>query len=256
MIKRLVGRPCRAFLWVSGLIHALCELSPRFTKNAENERHRLLGELTANGKKGEKMDDFLHNLRSGKLKQPDRGRRDYSDYKGPQRRAGSERRRTDYYAKVTGEHFSMVKDALDSLADQQKRIADALYRRSDAESRIAEVLEAIAVMLGNHLNVDVPLSKAHAADDGTVHSRVSETAPKAPAKATAKHSGTGEKKDNGHLSNLQEIIADMRESGDGWEKIARHLVEQKIPTVSGKGIWRGPAVKKFWESHTHKGQSK
>lgn len=201
------------------------------------------------------MDDFLHNLRSGKLKQPDRGRRDYSEYKGPQRRAGSERRRTDYYAKVTGEHFSLVKDALESLGDQQKRIADALSRRSDAESRIADVLEAIAVMLGHHLGVDVPLAKAHAADDGSVHAKVSATAPKAAHKTTAKRSGTGKKGDNSRLADLQEVIADMRASGDSWEKIARHLSEQEIPTVSGKGIWRGPAVKKFWESHTNAGQS-
>ena len=203
------------------------------------------------------MDDFLHNLRSGKLKQPDRGRRDYSEYKGPQRRAGSERRRTDYYAKVTGEHFSMVKDALDSLADQQKRIAEALSRRSDAESRIADVLESIAVMLGHHLGVDVPLAKAHAADDGSVPAKVSETAPEAPVKTktTAKRSGTGKKEANSPLADLKEIIADMRKSGDSWEKIARHLAEKEIPTVSGKGIWRGPAVKKFWESHTHAGQS-
>jgi hypothetical protein len=26
--------------------------------------------------------------------------------------------------------------------------------------------------------------------------------------------------------------------------------EQHIPTVSGKGKWRGPAVKKFWDTHT------
>ena len=72
------------------------------------------------------MDDFLHNLRSGKLKQQDRGRRDYGDYKGPQRRVSSDRRRTDYYAKVTSENFALVKDTIDGLARQQKRIADAL----------------------------------------------------------------------------------------------------------------------------------
>jgi hypothetical protein len=75
------------------------------------------------------MDDFLHNLRSGKLKQPDRGRRDYSDYKGPQRRAGYERRKPDYYAKVTSENFNLVKGSLDVLADHQKQIAEAIATR-------------------------------------------------------------------------------------------------------------------------------
>ena len=93
------------------------------------------------------MDDFLHNLRSGKLKQPDRGR-SHADYKGPQRRVSNERRRTDYYAKVTGDHFALVKDAIESLAEQQKRIAEALTANENAQIRIADALEAIVARLG------------------------------------------------------------------------------------------------------------
>ena len=107
------------------------------------------------------MDDFLHNLRSGKLKQPERGRRDYTDYKGPQRRAGNERRRTDYYAKVTGENFALVKEALENLAEQQARIANALAARSGAEARIADALESIAMMIGRHLGIEVTQPSSH-----------------------------------------------------------------------------------------------
>ena len=105
------------------------------------------------------MDDFLHNLRSGKLKHPDRGRRDYTDYKGPQRRAGNERRKPDYYAKVTSENFALVKDSLDALADHQKRIADAMAARKKTDARIADALETIAAMLGRHWGYEKDLPR-------------------------------------------------------------------------------------------------
>jgi len=182
------------------------------------------------------MDDFLHNLRSGKLKQPDRGRRDYSDYKGPQRRAGSERRRTDYYAKVTGENFALVKDALESLAEQQKRIADALAARTDAESRIADALETIAARLA--ITAGSTDSPAPAAEEST------------PAVPTDDdwHS-SGPKLAEQDRPRLIQLIGDMRKNGQSWEKIARHMIEKSVPTVSGKGTWRGTAVKKFWDAN-------
>ena len=44
------------------------------------------------------MDDFLHNLRSGKLKQSDRSNRSYGDsqYKGGQRRNAMDRRKKSW----------------------------------------------------------------------------------------------------------------------------------------------------------------
>lgn len=197
------------------------------------------------------MDDFLHNLRSGKLKAPDRARRDYTDYKGPQRRAGSDRRRTDYYAKVTGENFALVKDSLDSLAEQQRRIADALAARSRAESRIAEALETVAAMLGQHLGITIatpPAPAAHGDDAGSPMDAGAD-ADSPPADAARPHR-RNQRSNAGEHPDLLATINGMREKGGGWEKIARYLVDQGIPTVSGKGTWRGPAVKKYWESHT------
>ncbi len=186
------------------------------------------------------MDDFLHNLRSGKLKQPDRGRRDYSDYKGPQRRAGSERRRTDYYAKVTGEHFALVKDALGSLAEQQKRIADALAARTKAESRIADALEAIAATLGTPSQTAAQVSSHAAAAD--------HASPVDPASDDWRFSGP--KLNVQDRPRLIQLIATLRADGQSWEKIARQMTAKNVPTVSGKGNWRGTAVKKFWDTHS------
>jgi hypothetical protein len=49
---------------------------------------------------------------------------------------------------------------------------------------------------------------------------------------------------------LMAIIGALRAEGDSWEKIARRMDERNIPTVSGKGKWRGPAIKKIWDAHT------
>ena len=186
------------------------------------------------------MDDFLHNLRSGKLKQQDRGRRDYSDYKGPQRRGGNERRRTDYYAKVTGENFALVKDALEALAEQQKRIADALTARTDAESRIADALESIAAQLTLPVGSQGPQpSNLSSADEGS--------SPPPPVDDDWRFSGL--KLAEQDRPRLIQLIAALREERQSWEKIARHMIEKGVPTVSGKGTWRGTAVKKFWDAN-------
>jgi hypothetical protein len=91
------------------------------------------------------MDDFLHNLRSGNLKQPDRNRRQYGDsqYKGPQRRTGSERRKRD----DNGETLSAIKDLLKSLYESQKRMTKVLDERNRTEERKARALELIAARL-------------------------------------------------------------------------------------------------------------
>jgi hypothetical protein len=185
------------------------------------------------------MDDFLHNLRSGKLKQTDRGRRDYSDYKGPQRRATNERRKTDYYAKVTNENFALIKETLDVLADCQKRIADAVVERGEAQDRIANALETIAQMMSNRSGGMDSVSQSDAPLN-TDHEELIDMLPSTASESDGKdvHSITP--------PDLIGIIATMRGQGDSWEKIARYFDDQNIPTVSGKGKWRGPAIKKYW----------
>jgi hypothetical protein len=195
------------------------------------------------------MDDFLHNLRSGKLKHHDRGRRDYSDYKGPQRRAGNERRRTDYYAKVTGENFALVKDSLDRLAEQQKRIADALMAGSDTESRIADALESIAARLNNLTGVDGGFSDPQKAPNSGSGSHAGGRPASEPTAALdLDWHISGGKLAEADRPKLLHNISSMREAGLSWEKIARRIIEKGVPTLSGKGVWRGTAVKKFWDA--------
>jgi hypothetical protein len=195
------------------------------------------------------MDDFLHNLRSGKLKQPDRSRRDYADYKGPQRRTGNERRRTDYYAKVTNENFSLIKETLDILAGHQQRIADAAMDTQKSEARIADALEAIATMMGRRWGYeDFASHQSTAADTSTAAAEGSDGLHAEPGNEHPTEAPSAPESDGPNPAGLLGIIEAMRNEGESWEKIARHFEDQGIQTVSGKGKWRGPAVKKFWDA--------
>lgn len=197
------------------------------------------------------MDDFLHNLRSGKLKQPDRGRRDYGDYKGPQRRAGYERRKPDYYAKVTSENFNLVKGSLDLLAGHQKQIAEAIASSNKTNVRIADALEAITAMMERHWGYangsSQPNQPIGAESKGDAKSS---GIPAEAAENFADIDTNSEKLSNVDKPKLMAIIAAMRTEGVSWEKIARRMDERNVPTVSGKGKWRGPAVKKVWDAHS------
>jgi hypothetical protein len=195
------------------------------------------------------MDDFLHNLRSGKLKQPDRGRQSYQDYKGPQRRAGNERRKPDYYAKVTAENFALVKDSLDRLTENQKHIANAIAAREKTEIRIANALETIASMLERRWAAQGALSRDNKPTEPD--NKAMDSHDSVEASDDGPKLGPGDQKLSAKdKPAMLDMIAAMRSEGQSWEKIARHMDERKVPTVSGKGKWRGPTIKKFWDTNS------
>ena len=92
------------------------------------------------------MDDFLHNLRSGKLKQGDRSNRPYGDqqFKGGQRRNNMMDRRKPHFENKDSERLGAIKEVLENLDDTQKRMADAYLARTRAEERKANAMEVLA----------------------------------------------------------------------------------------------------------------
>ncbi len=189
------------------------------------------------------MDDFLHNLRSGKLKHQDRGRRDYSDYKGPQRRGGNERRHPDYYTKVTNENFALVKDSISQLTAAQKRIGEELSAVEKTGTRIADALEKIVDIMNDklgHEEIQIPGTDP---DDALSTSTAITTAVKETRPTKTKLS-------NEDKPRMLNVIASMRKEKKSWDKIADHMGDLNIPTVSGKGKWRGQAIKKFYDANS------
>jgi hypothetical protein len=198
------------------------------------------------------MDDFLHNLRSGKLKQQDRGRRDYSDYKGPQRRAGSDRRRTDYYTKVTNENFAMIKESLSRLTEAQKHVGEALSMLDKTGTRIADTLETLIALIGTQSGKKgVPSPVVEPIEE--LFSMEEE--PGKPVTSAKRDEGkptpmSKEKLCDEDKPKMIEMITSMRSEKKSWEKIAQQIDDMGFPTVSGKGKWRGQAIKKFFDAHS------
>ncbi|MGD9366624.1 MAG: hypothetical protein PVH87_13075 [Desulfobacteraceae bacterium] len=202
------------------------------------------------------MDDFLHNLRSGKLKQQDRTR-SYSDpqYKGGQRRNVMDRRKKELEA---FERLTAVKEVLEAISQTQKRMADAYEARTHAENRKARALEVLAQNIYRMLNPDArnvedlfapePASEAVAPADAmtTVDDPSSET-----AKADSAFESPRKLSDEERQS-IFELIRQMRKDGSKWEQIARHIASKGYPTVSGKGTWRGVMAKNIYEKMASK----
>lgn len=204
------------------------------------------------------MDDFLHNLRSGKLKQHDRGR-SYNDpqYKGGQRRnTHQDRRKKELEA---FERLNAVKEVLEAISGTQLRMAEAYEARTKAEERKARAMEVLAKNIYRMLNPDAddadglfdpePAAKPPAEltpetviqpDDAVqIHEETYQTdseADEEPKKLTETERQT-----------LFNLIGKMRDEGNKWEQIARHIASKGYSTVSGKGTWRGAMAKSLFE---------
>jgi hypothetical protein len=203
------------------------------------------------------MDDFLHNLRSGKLKQHDRSR-SYSDpqYKGGQRRnTHQDRRKKELEA---FERLNAVKEVLEAISGTQERMAEAYEARTMAEVRKAKALEVLAKNIYRMLNPDAKAEDVEALfapDPATELAAETLIAPDSEIQAITQgpedvdiESDTGPKKlTDSQRHIIFEVIEQMRDEGDNWEKIARHIASQGYPTVSGKGSWRGAMVKNIHE---------
>lgn len=201
------------------------------------------------------MDDFLHNLRSGKLKQSDRSNRSYGDsqYKGGQRRNAMDRRKKELDA---FERLSAVKDALESISSTQKRMAEAYEARTRAEERKARAMEVLAKNIYRMLNPE-----AKDVDELFTPAPLTITAPtteqpdaEEPEEKDSKEASEPDqdtvqprKLTEAERQRLFVIIDRMRIAGDNWEKIARHIASQGFSTVSGKGSWRGIMAKNLYE---------
>jgi hypothetical protein len=201
------------------------------------------------------MDDFLHNLRSGKLKQSDRSNRSYGDsqYKSGQRRNAMDRRKKELDA---FERLNAVKEALESISSTQKRMAEAYEARTQAEERKARALEVLAKNVYRMLNPEAKdVDELFAPEPLPTVAPPSETPDTEDAEDMAAEEEVDSDRDTDQPRKLTEadrqrlfvIIDRMRIAGDNWEKIARHIASQGYSTLSGKGNWRGIMAKNLYE---------
>jgi DNA polymerase III gamma/tau subunit len=194
------------------------------------------------------MDDFLHNLRSGKLKQQDRGR-SYNDpqYKSGQRRGAMDRRKKEL---ESFERLNAIKDVLEAISETQKSMAEAYAERTRAEIRKARAMEVLAKNIYQMINPNAKDADALFAAEPVAQPA---TQPIETMEAPSDNSGTDtasatpQKLTGGQRQALFNLIGEMRDSGSKWEQIARHIASKGYPTISGKGTWRGVMAKNLYE---------
>ncbi len=194
------------------------------------------------------MDDFLHNLRSGKLKQHDRSSRPYNDpqYKGGHRRGAVDRRKKDL---ETFERLNAVKEVLESISETQKRMAEAYEARIKAEDRKARAMEVLAMNIYRMINPEAKdadmLFATAEAPVAIAPAEKSDEPVAAPESPAVEQTPSKLSDEDRHV--LCKLIGKLRDDGYNWEKIAREIASQGYPTISGKGTWRGVMAKNLYE---------
>jgi hypothetical protein len=183
------------------------------------------------------MNDFLHQLRSGNHKNYDRGRKPYDPnnrYRPSGQHPNTRDRRKPYQqGPFQGEQLAAIKKSLEEIVENQKQAAEIANRRVEVEERKARAMETIAAYVLTLTNAHQPPTAAPAADPHiAAEPTAAETAP------------TPEKPEKSDRQRAIDVIGAMRAEGVSYEKIARELERQSIPTLSGKGIWRGPSVQR------------
>ena len=202
------------------------------------------------------MSDFLHNLRNGNLSnRNDRPRKTYDNnqYRSTDRHAGRDKRNGFQRKPHPSDQMIHVKKILEEIQESQKELVKASRERAVAEKRMATALETIAASLVQPSVAEaettaiateaapVPAAEATAAK--------AETTPVQKTEATVSPAETDPEPavetPQDRLEAALGLIRDLRGEGVTYEKIARQLEAQGVPTVSGRGKWRGQAVSKL-----------
>jgi len=175
------------------------------------------------------MSDFLHSLRSGKFKRNDN--RSYNDpkYRGSHRRSENDRRQGAKRQLAAAEQITVsVKDAVGEIKSVLEDIAAN-------QNRLADAIESIAEILKQGLKSDLePM-----ADQPSSLAAGFETDVLADSSKQVVNT------ENPDHEQLLEQILGLREKGVSYDKIAQQLEAEGVPTISGKGQWRGQTVSRL-----------
>ncbi|MBC8433856.1 MAG: hypothetical protein H8D96_18245 [Desulfobacterales bacterium] len=185
------------------------------------------------------MNDFLHNLRSGKFKRNDRSNRPYKDsqQRGSQWRGDANGKKSPHQS--SNDVVLEVNKALKDIAASHRRFADAYESKVRADERRAAAMESIAKVLMQRFGSDLESMEEDQEEDRSASESESE------ANSPAIHAEQTVKTTDFDREKLLTNISDLRKEGMSFEKIAQHLDSRGVPTLSGKGTWRGPAISRL-----------
>lgn len=194
------------------------------------------------------MDDFLYNLRRESDKR-NRRQSGQQNYRGPDRRGPKDQRRGYARRNEVMEALPEIKTLLETLVENQKQLLENDGRKTQALEDIALVLQA---MTGKKIpareEASVTMSPAPEvvepetppSSDDTVNVATEVT----PSEETNVEQPE-EKPLRSKREDVKKIALSLREEGKTYKEIAQYLVDNEIPTFSGKGGWHAPTIHKL-----------
>lgn len=212
------------------------------------------------------MNDFLHSLRGNKDKRFDRNRRTYESpsYRSNDRMNNSDKRKKGPYRSQQNEQtqayaainklLPTIKALLESQTEDRKKLIEAEERKAAAMESIASLLKQLSGGATDALPVLESIESFCENDACEPVGEESSLVPKdAEMQADEQGVDTEEEKPAAEVGQQTAMQRDklvlriqaLREQGFSYEKIARHFEENQIPTISGRGKWRGQAVSKL-----------
>ncbi len=178
------------------------------------------------------MDDFLHNLRTGKNKSTDRGRRNFDNpaYKGGDRQGGRERPKGPAVSPgISPEQLSALTVTLKDIAESYSRVAETSEEMTRTTLRQTELMEQLLEAIRERQQIQ-PVTAIP----------IQITAPPAADTSRLRESSKSSRREA-----LRQQIEVLHAEGLSFKKIAARLQAEGIPTLSGKGQWHGRSVSRI-----------
>lgn len=184
------------------------------------------------------MNDFLHSLRTGKDKRYDRSRRgnDNMPYRPGDRHNSMDKRKRGNYTKsnvaenayvTIAKLLPPVKSLLETIVADKKDFLKIEERKAEAMESIALYLQKLA---GDATGKSGATDSQNEMAEKQAQDAILENTNAVPAPVEM---------------GLTDMIKELRSQGLSYDKIARQLEMDNIPTPSGRGKWRGQAVSKL-----------
>ena len=198
------------------------------------------------------MDDFIYNVRTGNIKNMNRSNRRYDNnrYKGQDRSYKSNNRhpvkeqRKGYvnYRSLSTDQFSVLKELLGTIADNQKRQVTLAESVASTQERQAAAIEKIAAHLEKLVKAPLETAQHATSPESAAVPEPTEAAHPVETKPNVEEPAKPKTR-----SELVALITQMRQQGLSYDKIASEFEIRKIPTLSGRGQSRGQTIYRLFK---------
>ncbi len=195
------------------------------------------------------MNDFLHNLRSGKMQRPERHRKPYAGHQktGHERGKAKDFRNGRYGKNIEAEKLNKITQIIASIAESQKLIAASQERKAKAEERKVDILESFVELIKqivspDSLKPDSSKPDSSKTDSSKTDNKSADLETNLAPEVMLQKIDQPEKPNDANKKKTLDLIQSMRKDGMSYEKVANYLDSNKIPTFSGRGKWRGQTI--------------